>query len=111
MLAQCVSVGLAGGAGVGLANYVMEMVFFYGLHWMEQQGMARRLSKITSRQFEEHPWSNFWAVALPYMPLYWLVAVYSHGPDSYLIRMDLSLDPVPILTYIWYADSDSGIFT
>ena len=49
---------------MGVANYCMETVFFHGLRLLETHGYARRLSKVTDKQFDGHPFSNLLAVRL-----------------------------------------------
>ena len=60
---QCGVGGVIGGTAVGAANYILEAAFFKGLHLLERQGIARRLSKITKAQYDGHPLNNFLAVS------------------------------------------------
>ena len=66
-------VGIAGGLGVGFANYVAEAVAMVVCIWLEQQGIIQRFIPGTV-PFAEHPPSNILAVGLPYIPLYYAIS-------------------------------------
>ena len=70
---QAVVVGIAGGLGVGFANYVAEAVAMVVCIWLEQQGVIQRFIAGTA-PFAEHPPSNIFAVGLPYIPLYYFIS-------------------------------------
>lgn len=66
-------VGIAGGLGVGLANYVAEAVAMVLCIKLEEQGIIQRFIPGTA-PFAEHPSSNILAVGLPYIPLYYAIS-------------------------------------
>ena len=73
MCSQVLAVGVAGGLGVGVANYVAEAVAMVVCVWLEQQGIIHRFIAGTA-PFAEHPTSNVFAVGLPYIPLYYAIS-------------------------------------
>lgn len=70
---QALTVGVAGGLGVGLANYAAEAVAMVVCIWLERRGTIHRFVPGTA-PFSEHPPSNILAVGLPYVPLYYAIS-------------------------------------
>lgn len=93
------AIGIGGGLGVGLANYLAEAVAMAVCIWLEQQGTIRRFIPGTA-PFAEHPPSNVLAVGLPYIPLYYAISL---GWTAFGQRAALDFNPLTVWSFVTVA--------
>ena len=98
-LLQTLAIGVGGGLGVGLANYLAEAVAMAVCIWLEQQGTIHRFIPGTA-PFAEHPPSNVLAVGLPYIPLYYAVSL---GWTAFGQRAALDFNPLNVWSFVTVA--------
>ena len=98
---QYLAIGLAGGAAVGLGNYLVEQTGFSVCHLLAHYGLVTRLSKAGAAELDDHPLSNIMTVSVPYVPLYWLLARCWSGPGGFGEKMQLHIDPIYTLCFMW----------
>ena len=90
------AIGVGGGLGVGLANYVAEAVAMVLCKWLEQQGVIQRFVPGVA-PFAEHPPSNLLAVGLPYIPLYFVISL---GWTTFRQRATLDFSLLNIWSFV-----------